>query len=324
MQGVSGVGRGAVVARRTHRHTLALEVRARDGRAGAPDPHETQETSMSTTLQAPATRYDTAAIMGGLYGDGIIGLKGAFDRDWVRELGEDIDVLFQDALKRPGGAVGRGPKRWYVEVHPERIRGFLDLVTHPWVMAVNEAVLGPDYKVVEIGFDVPGPGAMNQPWHRDFPSPDDTLVGRRLNSLAFNLTTVDVFEDMGPFEIAPGTQWDAPVGFQHGMFPPKENYPRYEERAQRKMPKMGDISARSALTIHRGTANQSNKSRPVLVLGVDAPGANNAERHDLQFTRAYYETIPDELRRHLACRVVDELQPIVQAHTIEGLVMGEA
>jgi hypothetical protein len=324
MQGVSGVGRGAVVARRTHRHTLALEVRARDGRAGAPDPHETQETSMSTTLQAPATRYDTAAIMGGLYGDGIIGLKGAFDRDWVRELGEDIDVLFQDALKRPGGAVGRGPKRWYVEVHPERIRGFLDLVTHPWVMAVNEAVLGPDYKVVEIGFDVPGPGAMNQPWHRDFPSPDDTLVGRRLNSLAFNLTTVDVFEDMGPFEIAPGTQWDAPVGFQHGMFPPKENYPRYEERAQRKMPKMGDISARSALTIHRGTANQSNKSRPVLVLGVDAPGANNAERHDLQFTRAYYETIPDEVRRHLACRVVDELQPIVQAHTIEGLVMGEA
>jgi hypothetical protein len=279
---------------------------------------------MSTTLQAPATRYDTAAIMGGLYGDGIIGLKGAFDRDWVRELGEDIDVLFQDALKRPGGAVGRGPKRWYVEVHPERIRGFLDLVTHPWVMAVNEAVLGPDYKVVEIGFDVPGPGAMNQPWHRDFPSPDDTLVGRRLNSLAFNLTTVDVFEDMGPFEIAPGTQWDAPVGFQHGMFPPKENYPRYEERAQRKMPKMGDISARSALTIHRGTANQSNKSRPVLVLGVDAPGANNAERHDLQFTRAYYETIPDEVRRHLACRVVDELQPIVQAHTIEGLVMGEA
>ena len=279
---------------------------------------------MSTTLQPPATQYDTAAILGGLYGDGIIGLKGAFDRDWVRELGEDIDVLFQDALKRPGGAVGRGPKRWYVEIHPERIRGFLDLITHPWVTAVNEAVLGPDYKIVEIGFDVPGPGAMNQPWHRDFPSPDDTLVGRRLNSLAFNLTTVDVFEDMGPFEIAPGTQWDAPVGFQHGMFPPKENYPRYEERAQRKMPKMGDISARSALTIHRGTANQSNKSRPVLVLGVDAPGANNAERHDLQFTRAYYETIPDELRRHLACRVVDELQPIVQAHTIEGLVMGEA
>ena len=45
---------------------------------------------------------------------------------------------------------------------------------------------------------------------------------------------------------------------------------------------MGDISARSALTIHRGTPNRSDKPRPVLVLGVDAPTANNAERHDVQ------------------------------------------
>lgn len=279
---------------------------------------------MSTMIEAPGTQYDTAEIMGGIYGDGIIALKGAFSREWVEELREDVEAAFQDALKRPGGAVGRGPKRYYVEIHPEDIRGFFDLVTHPWVVAVCSSVLGSDYKIVEIGFDVPGPGAQDQPWHRDFPAPDETLTGRRLNSLAFNLTCVDVFEDMGPFEIAPGTQWDDPAGFQHEMFPPKSLYPRYEARAQRKMPKMGDISARSALTIHRGTANRSNKSRPVLVLGVDAPDARNAERHDLQFTRAYYEKLPDELRRHLTCRVVDELEPIVQGHTIEGLMMGEA
>ncbi len=279
---------------------------------------------MSTITQAQTTQFDVATIMGALYGDGILGLKGAFDRDWVQRVREDMDELFEEALKRPGGAVGRGPKRYYVEIHPERIRGFVDLVTHPWVVAVCEAVLGPDYKIVEIGFDVPGPGALNQPWHRDFPAPEETLVGRRLNSLAFNLTGVDVFEDMGPFEIAPGTQWDEPIDFEHGMFPPKSFYSRYEERRQQKMPKMGDISVRSALTIHRGTANHSNKSRPVLVLGVDAPDARNADRHDLQFTRAYYEALPAELKRHLTCRVVDELEPIVQAHTIEGLVMGEA
>ena len=276
--------------------------------------------------RAQATQqFDAAAILGGLYGDGIIGLKGAFERDWARALDEDLAVLFEDALKRPGGAVGRGPKRYYVEIHPERIRGFVELATHPWVVAVSEAVLGPDYKIVEIGFDVPLPGAQNQPWHRDFPAPEETLIGRRLNSLAFNLTTVDVFENMGPFEIAPGTQWDAPDGFEHGMFPPRALYSRYEERAQQKMPRMGDISARSALTIHRGTANQSDKPRPALVLGVDAPGAINAERHDLQFTRAYYDTLPESLKRHLTCRVVaGDLEPIVQAHTIEGLVMGDA
>jgi hypothetical protein len=278
----------------------------------------------ASNVQLVTPRYDAATIMGGLYGDGIIGLKGAFSREWVQQVAEDIGVLFQEALRRPGGALGRGPNRYYVEIHPERLRGFVDLLTHPWVTAVCETVLGPDYKVVEVGFDVPGPGAMNQPWHRDFAAPEETVRGRRLNSLAFNLTTVDVTEDMGPFEIAPGTQWDDSPEFEHGMFPPKSFSPRYEARAQRKMPKMGDISARSALTIHRGTANQSNKSRPVLVLGVDAPDARNGERHDVQLTRRFHDSLPESVRRHLNYRVVETLEPIVQAHTIEGLVMGDA
>jgi hypothetical protein len=262
--------------------------------------------------------------MGGLYGAGFIGIKAAFEREWVQQVREEMDTLYVAALQRPGGAVGRGPKRHYVEIHPEDISGFVDLVTHPWVVAVSEAVLGPDYKIVEIGFDVPNPGAVIQPWHRDFPAPDETLTGRRLNSLAFNLTGVDVEPDMGPFEIAPGTQWDLPTGFEHEMFPPKTLYPRYEERVQQKMPQMGDISVRSALTIHRGTPNQSNKARPVLVLGVDAPDARNAERHDLQITHAFYERLPESVKQHLTYRLVDALEPIHQGHTIEGLMMGEA
>jgi len=279
---------------------------------------------MSVLDQTQVQPFDGATIMGGVYGDGIIGYQGAFPRQWVQELGEDIDGLFQDALQRPDGAVGRGPKRYYVEIHPEDIRGFVDVATHPWVVAVCETLLGPQYKIVEIGFDVPLPGAQNQPWHRDFPSPQDTLIGRRLNSLAFNLTTVDVLEDMGPFEIAPGTQWDLPVDFQQEMFPPKTDYPRYEERAQKKMPKMGDISVRSALTIHRGTANRSNTSRPVLVLGVDSPTAHNAEHHDLQITHRFFETLPQQVRDHLTYRLVDALEPIHQLHQIETLMMGEA
>jgi hypothetical protein len=271
-----------------------------------------------------ASEFDTATIMEGLYGPGILGLKGAFERTWVERLGRDVTALYAEALERPGGAVGRGPKRHYVEIHPEDIHGFTDLVTHPWVVAICEAVLGRDYRVVEIGFDVPNPGAVDQPWHRDFPAPEDTLDGRRLNSLAFNLTCVDVLEDMGPFEIAPGTQWDTPAGFEHEMFPPKSLYERYEHRAQRKMPQMGDISVRSALTIHRGTANRSSKARPVLVLGVDSPTANNAERHDLQVTHGFLDSLPEHAREHLTYRLVDRLEPINQGHSIEGLMMGEA
>jgi ectoine hydroxylase-related dioxygenase (phytanoyl-CoA dioxygenase family) len=270
---------------------------------------------------ADASGYDVGAIMGGLYGDGIIACKGAFTKEWVAALKEDIETLFAEAQARPGGALERGPNRYYVEVHPERVRGFVELVTHPWVTAVCRAVLGPDYKVVEVGFDIPFPGAMHQPWHRDFASPEATLVGRRLNSLAFNITTVDVTEEIGPFEIAPGTQWDDLAGGDP-MFPAKELYPRYEARAQRKLPQVGDISARSALTIHRGTANRSQQSRPVFVLGVDAPDARNAEKHDLQVTQAYWDALPEEVRKHLTCRVVASLEDIYQAHTIEGLRMG--
>lgn len=264
---------------------------------------------------------DPALIMGGLYGDGIIACQGAFSRAWTERLGADIAALFEEARALPGGALKRGPKRYYVEIHPERLSGFVDIIAHPWVRAVCASVLGPDYQVVEAGFDVPGPGAMRQPWHRDFASPPETRIGRRLNSLAFNITTVDVVDAMGPLEIAPGTQWDE---WDAGdpMFPPLELHPRYEARLQRKRPQMGDISARSALTIHRGTANVSDRSRPVFVLGVDAPDARNGERHDLQCTSAWYAALDPELRRHLACRVVGQLEPIVQAHTIAGLLMG--
>jgi hypothetical protein len=264
--------------------------------------------------------YDVAEIMGGLYGPGIIGLKGAFDRDWVGLMAEDIWTIWNEVKDISGGALPRGPERFYVEVHPERIRGFVDIATHPWVVAVCEAVLGPDYRIVEIGFDIPFPGAADQPWHRDFAVPEATTKGRRLNSLAFNLTAVDTRPEHGPFEIALGTQWDQFEGCAKGMFPPRALWPRYIERAEQKMPQMGDISARSALTVHRGTANRSTEPRPVLVVGVDAPDATNAHHHDLQVTQRYLDSLPVRVRDHLTYRIVERLEPIVQAHTIQGLL----
>jgi hypothetical protein len=277
--------------------------------------------SASTALDVP---IDRDAIRQTLHDDGILGCPGAFTRSFVEQVREDVEAAFAEARGREGGAVGRGPQRWYVEIHPEQLRGFVDLVDHPWVRAVCETVLGPDYTIVELGFDIPFPGAQHQPWHRDFPSPPETREEGRLTSLAFNLTCVDTVDEMGPFEVAPGTQWEPGTDFDHGMFPPKSAYERYESLAVRKYPQMGDVSARSALTIHRGTANRSPWSRPVLVLGVDAPGAGNDEHHDLAVTRDYWDRLPERVRAHLACPVVERLVPITQKHTIEGLVMGEA
>jgi hypothetical protein len=86
------------------------------------------------------------------------------------------------------------------------------------------------------------------------------------------------------------------------------------------MPQRGDISARSALTVHRGTANLSSQARPVLVVGVDAPDAPNANHHDLQITRGYEASLPREVLEHITYRPVDALETVVQAHTIQGLL----
>ena len=277
---------------------------------------------MTLTDQATATREPVEDDVRTLYDDGIVARKGAFSREWTEQLRQDMLAAFWEAIQRPGGAVGRGPRRWYVEVHPEAISGFRELISHPWVRAMSEAVLGRDYEIVELGFDTPFEGARNQPWHRDFPSPPETFSDRRITSLAFNLTGVDVTQEMGPLEIAPGTQWDDGREWNQEMFPPKDSWDRFAERGVRKYPQMGDVSCRSALTIHRGTTHPSPIARPVLVLGVDAPGAGHAALHDMMVTPAYYTSIPEDLRRHLVCRVVDELVPVTQKHDIEGLVMG--
>lgn len=273
-------------------------------------------------ITTPTIGPDVSADVAALTDDGIVARKGAFSREWAEQLRQDMLAAFWEAIQRPGGAVGRGPRRWYVEVHPEAISGFSELVTHPWLVAMSEAVLGPDYEIVELGFDTPFEGARNQPWHRDFPSPADTYEDRRITSLAFNLTGVDVTQDMGPFEIAVGTHWDDGRDWKHEMFPPKDSWPRFAARGTRKYPQMGDMSCRSALTIHRGTAHPSPIARPVLVVGVDAPGAGHSSLHDMMVTPGFQASLPASVRRHLVCQVVDDLVPVTQKHDIEGLVMG--
>ncbi len=277
---------------------------------------------MTTVDRSPVSPPELAALSDTIYRDGIVGLPGAFGRAWGQQLAEDVALLFDEARGHDDGTVSRGPNRYYFAVHPERLRGFVDLATHPLVTGLGEHMLGGDYQIVEVAFDVPLPGAVHQPWHRDFPVPPETKDGGRLSSLAFNLTTVDVTPAMGPFEIAPGTQFDDFDDFRHGMFPTRTRWPRYDALRQRKCPQLGDMSVRTGLAIHRGTANVSDRMRPVMVLGVVAPEVDTSDAHMLTVSREYHRQLPAAVRHHLRCAVVEQLAPITQKHSIEGLVMG--
>ncbi|MEN3354548.1 MAG: hypothetical protein V7640_2706, partial [Betaproteobacteria bacterium] len=50
---------------------------------------------------------DVASHLETLYRDGVTALKGAFSREWVDRMREDMMTAFCGAIQRPGGAVGR-------------------------------------------------------------------------------------------------------------------------------------------------------------------------------------------------------------------------
>ena len=283
-----------------------------------------------------ASRTSTAGartLIDGIYRDGIVSLKGALPAQWAHDLLADYQVLYAEAESRDRaapdgqgrGRVPRGPgedaRRYYFAVHPERLRGFRDLVTHPLVDEVCRGVLGDDYQYVEVGFDVALPGSVRQPLHRDFPTPPETLETGELSSLAINATCVDVTPDMGPLEIAPGTHFDDSGDLEDGMCVPASLHDRYADKIEPRMPKAGDVSIRTGLAIHRGTENRSGKPRPVLIVGVMAAQYETFAEHELTMTRDYYESLPSEVRTHLArCTVTDELRPIVQEYALDFLL----
>jgi hypothetical protein len=266
-----------------------------------------------------------------LYTDGITAMRGAHPPELVERLHEECMRLYEEASTYPGGRVRRGPQRWYYAVHPERLSMVVDLLSHPWLVQTCTHVLGPDYRIREVAFDVSFPGSRHQPWHRDFRRPVGMTTGEdgrpRITALAFNLPTVDVREELGPLEVVHGTQWDQ-IPTDDGMFPSKgEGQEHYEADGRRalKSPKRGDMSARTPLMLHRGTPNVSqSEERPVMVITVYAADAEEVlHGHTvLAVTQGFHDSLPPVVRDHLDCEVVEELRPIVNTHDIEGLNMG--
>jgi len=266
-----------------------------------------------------------------LYTEGITAFRGAHPPELVERLHEECMQAYEEASRYQGGRVRRGPQRWYYAVHPERLSMVVDLLSHPWLVQTCTRVLGPDYRIREVAFDVSFPGSAHQPWHRDFRRAVGMTTGPdgrpRITALAFNLPTVDVEEELGPLEVVHGTQYDD-IPTDDGMFPAKgEGQQRYEDDDRRalKRPRRGDMSARTPLMLHRGTPNVSaEQERPVMVITVYAADAEEVlHGHTvLAVTQGFADSLPPVVRDHLDCEVVDRLEPIVNTHDIEGLNMG--
>ncbi len=287
-----------------------------------------------------ATDLDFKQLSKDVYDNGITNLPNILPVQWADELDEDMSFLFIKALQIENGegVAFRGWSRFYIELYPERLRGFIELVTNPAIIGLSREMLGDDYEIVELGADIPLPGAPEQPPHRDFPMPEPTMLHKRLTSLAFNASSVDVTPQMGPFNIAPGTHFDDGADFVQGMFPVGAKKDEYNQRMVSRYAKRGSVSARTGLTLHRGSKN-NGRMRPVLILGVvsredRAHSATTLElapdyiAPSLKMSREFYASLDDTLRSHLRCDIVADttanLPPLKTPHSIEGLIMGKA
>jgi hypothetical protein len=281
--------------------------------------------SSPTPMPGRLEGFDLAAAVRSIEHTGIVAVPGAFTPDWSAQLFHDLMRRADEARSTAGGTVSRGPDRVYFSVPPETLSGFVDIIEHPALTQLCETIVGPAWQVVEVGCDLPGPGAQNQPWHRDYSGSWDG------STLAVNipgLVVPQVTPAMGPFQIAEGTHHLDGSSYRAGMFPSPELYESLEERSSRRFPKQGDMSVRSALTLHRGTradpetASNPSMRRPVLVVGIVAPGVA-AAGHRIFMTHRYFDSLQPECRDRI--RVTHRcptLPPIVEEYDIEGLLMG--
>ena len=275
-----------------------------------------------------------------VYEKGFTSLPNILPVQWADELDEDMAQQFLKALQIENGegVAFRGWSRYYIELYPERLRGFVDLVTNPAIIGLSEEMLGDDYEIVELGADIPLPGAPEQPPHRDFPMPEPTSLHKRLTSLAFNASSVDVTPAMGPFNIVPGTHFDDGSDFVKEMFPIGAKKDEYNQRMEARLAKRGSVSARSGLTLHKGSKN-NGRIRQVLILGVVSreDRAHSATTQDLardyiapslKMSQEFYDSLDESVRKHLRCDIIADiaanLPPLKTPHSIEGLVMGGA
>ena len=280
-------------------------------------------------------RLEPLELSDALHRDGIAVVREAFTRDWASRLDDDLSAELGAALRSPDGVAPRGWNRFYFEPYAERVRGFLDLVQHPVLTALSAELFGPRWQVVELGCDIPLPGAVDQPWHRDFPMPEHTRRHRRLTSIAVNVPAMDVVD--APFQAVLGTHLDDDADVDGGMFPPAARGGELEARMQSFYGRMGNLSIRSGLMLHRGSAmGLHSRMRPVAIVGIvspddgavadGAPGRGERVPPRLRMSREYHDRLPAALRGHVVAEIVAEttatLPPHRTEHTFEGLRMG--
>jgi hypothetical protein len=255
---------------------------------------------MSAAAPARQTAVETTAeLTESIARDGYCVLRGLLPLDLVERWHDAFMPLYAAATGRPDVPSNRGPGRHYLDLPFAAPFSDPAVYEHPAILALVEAVLGPDPLLLILGTDTPAAGSEDQGVHSDlielFP---DAGVVPPTYALAVNVPLVDVTRANGPFEAAAGShrllQQEAQARVASGESP---LCPILLER--------GDVLVRDMRMLHRGTANPG-PPRPVAVLCYHRPWYRHHGFGPIGICPSLRQTLSERARRLLRLHLEHE------------------
>jgi ectoine hydroxylase-related dioxygenase (phytanoyl-CoA dioxygenase family) len=224
--------------------------------------------------------------------DGMVMLRGHFSQDVLTAWRAAFEPLLQAHIASEHDKPNRGTQRHYVTLPFAGL--FADPAIHadPDVLAIVERVVGAAPVLCQLASDTPLRGSDYQPWHRDTP-PLFEEWGRETPSfqLAVNFPLCDVTPENGPLETTLGT---------HVLEKNRVLAQIYSAQTaiESVAMQLGDVLIRDVRQIHRGTPNQTDQPRPMVVLGYSRRWLYRPEVH-IRVPQATWDTLPAQSRQLL-------------------------
>jgi hypothetical protein len=203
-----------------------------------------------------------------------------------------------------GTASGRGPNRYYISLPFEMPFADPAVFEDADILDILERAAEGDLVMPELAVDTPLQGSDYQLIHRDHAqrSPDLPHANpAKPFQFAVNFPLVDITLDNGPLEMVPGTH----------LLTDEECKSRIKTGEMDRLltplfMSLGDVMLRDVRTLHRGTPNQTQVPRPMVVVGY-----NRVEHRRPQLRI----DIPQATQEHLSSRARQllRLNPVVES-----------
>lgn len=225
--------------------------------------------------------FDVDAVVAGLAADGVVVCEGVLDPGRVAAIREELAGILAVTPTGRNDFEGFGTKRIYRLF--AKTRAFDDLATHPVLLGVCEALIGPVQLSAPTGIWI-GPGEPAQVLHRDdsiypLPEPHAEVV---LNTMwAFH----DFTAENGGTRFVPGShRWEP------GRRPTDD-----DAVVQAEMP-AGSVAFYTGSVWHGGGSNQTGQGRLGVILEYAAGWLRPQENHVIGVPPEVVAALPDALQ----------------------------